>query len=62
MEKTMAVNVKMAGSDESRNVMKSMAQGRKRGHVTIWQDILRDVRSQWTQAEHGSSYRNVHWR
>ncbi len=53
MEKTMTMNAKMVGSSEANEGMKSMAQGKKRGHVAIWMEILRDVHSQWAQAEHG---------
>ena len=59
MEKTMAMNVKMIGTDDAREVVKGMAQERKRGHVAIWREILKDVRSQWTEAEHGRSHRST---
>jgi hypothetical protein len=59
METTMVVNVKMVGSDDTKEVVSSKFQGRKRGHVAIWLEILKDVRSQWTEAEHGRSLNNA---
>jgi hypothetical protein len=53
MEKTMTMNVKVVGSEETR----SRIQGTKRSHVTIWNEIFRDVRSQWVQAEQGTLHR-----
>jgi hypothetical protein len=53
MEKTMTMNVKMVGTEK----VKDMVQGRKRNHVTIWREILRDVRSQCEEAEHGRFHR-----
>jgi hypothetical protein len=53
MEKTMTMNVKVVGSEETR----SKVQSTKRSHVTIWREIFRDVRSQWVRAEHGTLYR-----
>jgi len=49
MEKTMTMNVEVVGFE------KEMVQGRKRSHLSIWSEILRDVRSQWEEAENGRS-------
>jgi hypothetical protein len=49
MEKTMTMNVAIVGFE------KEMVQDRKRSHLTIWSEILRDVRSQWEEAEYGRS-------
>jgi len=45
MEKTMTMNVKLVGTDK--------AKARKRDHVAIWREILKDVRRQCEEAEHG---------
>ena len=52
MEKTITMNVKVAGFHKE----KEMVQGPKRDHVKIWREILRDVRSQWEEAEYGKSH------
>ena len=49
MEKTMTMNVKMVGTEK----VKDMVQSRKRNHVAIWREILKDVRRQCEEAEHG---------
>ena len=54
METTMTVNVEIVGIDDTKKVVRSMTQDRKRGHVAIWQEIFRDVRKQWTEAEYGN--------
>ena len=59
MEKTMAMNGKMVGTDITRDVVRGMAQDKKRGHVAIWLEVLRVAHRQWTEAEHGSSYRST---
>lgn len=59
METTMAVNVKMVGNDDTKEVVSRMVQGRKRRHVAIWLEILKDVRSQWTEAEYGRSHNST---
>jgi L-rhamnose mutarotase len=59
METTMTVNVEMVRDDDTIEVMKSMTQDRKRGHVAIWQEILRDVRTQTAEAEYGKLYKVV---
>ena len=59
METTMTVNVEMVRNDDTKEVMRSMTQDRKRGHVAIWQEILKDVRSQWTEAEYGKLHKMV---
>ena len=59
MGKTMAVNVKMFGNDNTKEVVRSMTQDRKRGHAAIWQEILKDVRIQWTEAEHGKLHKMI---
>jgi len=51
MEKTMTMNVEIVGFEKETE----MVQDRKRSHVTIWSEILRDVRSQWEEAEYGRS-------
>ena len=53
MEKTMAINVKMVGTDITRDVVSGMTQDKKRGHVAIWLEVLKDVSRQWEQAELG---------
>ncbi len=55
MEKTMTMNVKMVGTEK----VKDMVQGRKRNHVAIWREILKDVRSQCEEAEHGRFHSKV---
>ncbi len=54
METTMTVNAEMVGTDDTKEMVRSMTQDRKRGHVAIWQEILSDVRKQWTEAEYGN--------
>ena len=52
MEKIMAVNEKMFGAND----VSRMVKDKTRRHVAIWLEIFRDVRSQWTEAEHGKSH------
>jgi len=59
METTMTVNVETVRNDHPKEVVKSMTQDRKRGHAAIWQEILKDVRSQWTEAEYGALHKMV---
>ncbi len=59
MEKTMEMNIRILGTDNGREEVRGMAQGRKRGHVAIWLEILRDVRTQWVQAEHDMARRRT---
>jgi L-rhamnose mutarotase len=59
METTMTVNVEIVGIDDTKKVVRSMTQDRKRGHVAIWQEILRDARIQWIEAEHGKLHKMV---
>jgi hypothetical protein len=60
METTMTVNVETVRNDNPKEVVKSMTQDWKRGHAAIWQEILKDVRNQWTEAEHGRSLNRSH--
>jgi hypothetical protein len=59
METTMTVNVETVRNDNPKEMVKSMTQGRMREHVAIWQEILKDVRSQWTEAEYGKLHKMV---
>ena len=59
MEKTMAMNERMVGIENTKEVVKEMARDRKRGHVAIWLEILRDTRDRWEEAEHGRFHRSA---
>ncbi len=59
METTMTVNVEMVRADDTKEMVSSTVQGRTLGHIAIWQEILQDVRSQWTEAEHGKLHKMV---
>ncbi len=59
MEKTMAMNERTVGIENTKEVVKEMARDMKRGHVAIWLEILRDVRGQWEEAEHGRFHRTA---
>ena len=53
MEKTMTVNGRIAETRDTRKSEMGKVDGRKRSHVAIWLEILRDVSSHWEEAEHG---------
>ena len=59
MEKTMTMNERMIGTDNTKEVVKEIARNTKRNHVAIWLEILKDVRSQWTEAENGRAHRST---
>jgi L-rhamnose mutarotase len=51
MENTMAINMEIVGTDNTKDMVRS--------HVAIWQEILRDVRTQTAEAEYGKLYKVV---
>ena len=59
MEKTMTMNERMVGIEDTREVVKEVARNTKRNHVAIWLEILKDVRNQWTEAENGRTHRST---
>ena len=59
MEKTMTMNERMIGTDNTKEVVKEIARNTKQNHVAIWLEILKDVRNQWTEAENGRAHRST---
>lgn len=57
MEKSVAINGKVA----SKSGIRAQASGKyaesTRDHLKVWREIYQDVRRQWAEAEHGRAGR-----